>query len=250
MKRHLLYLSLFAALTASIIFSQNVSVHQFHKNNYKKYNTHTSIVQNQPNQCSSTSKLNKVVFGYLPYWEYYYGTHTNIRYDLLTHIAVFSFEADSLGNLKEPYGWPWNDVITKAKVNNVKLILTVTNFDGNSIHSLFTNRTHKTNLFTNIVQRVKSYNFGGINIDFENVNIEDRNLVISNFFVELRNFFFQHNLNLEISFASPIINWGGWDFNMIAKNCDLIFIMGYDFYGSWSATTGPSAPLIGGNFNL
>ncbi|MCB9250346.1 MAG: hypothetical protein H6613_18240 [Ignavibacteriales bacterium] len=26
--------------------------------------------------------------------------------------------------------------------------------------------------------------------------------------------------------------------------------MGYDFYGSWSSTTGPTAPLTGGSYNV
>ncbi|KAF0152531.1 MAG: Glycoside hydrolase family 18 [Ignavibacteria bacterium] len=250
MKKFMLIIILFVAASTKLIYGQYNSVHQFDSENYKKYSEHASIVKNSLKQNLSASKLNKLVFGYLPYWEYHNGTHHNIRYDLLTHLAVFSFEADSLGNLKDPYGWPWSDVITKSKANNVKLILTVTNFEGNSIHSLFTNRAHRTNLFSNIVQRVKQYGFNGVNIDFENVNEADRNSVISNFFVELRNYLVLQNLNLEISFASPIINWGGWDFSMIAKNCDHIFIMGYDFYGSWSTTTGPSAPLSGGNYNL
>jgi GH18 family chitinase len=49
----------------------------------------------------------------------------------------------------------------------------------------------------------------------------------------------------EVSFAGPVVNWGGWDLQGLAKACDYIFIMGYDFYGAWSTTSGPSAPLNG-----
>ena len=42
--------------------------------------------------------------------------------------------------------------------------------------------------------------------------------------------------DLEVSFAGPAVNWSGWDFNGLVNSCDYIFIMGYDFYGSWSST--------------
>ena len=54
----------------------------------------------------------------------------------------------------------------------------------------------------------------------------------------------------EISFAGPAVNWGGWQFTGLAEACDYIFIMGYSFYGSWSTTTGPCAPLMGGSINI
>jgi len=233
-----------------VVYGQHHSVHKYENEFYKKNFTSSITYTQQLSKNSSSAKLNKIVFGYLPYWEFSAGTHKIIRYDLLSHLAVFSYEADSLGNLKDPYGWPWNDVIFMAKSNNVKLILAVTNFDGNSINKLITNQSHKEKLFSNLLQRVKAYSFDGINIDFEEVNKADRNTVISNFFAELKNYFIQNKLNIEISFASPIVNWGGWDFSMIAKQIDLFFIMGYDFYGTWSSTTGPSAPLVGGNYNI
>lgn len=250
MTKLFLNILVFLLISISFVKSQNITVHQFENEFYKKNRAPQSATNFNLPKKTSSAKLNKAVFGYLPYWEYYAGTHKNIRYDLLTHLAVFSFEADSLGNLKNPTGWPWNDIIQNAKANNVKLILTVTNFNGNEIHALLTNQTYKANLLSNIYQKVKLYSFNGVNIDFESVKTGDRNSVISSFFAELKSTFVTQNMNVEISFASPIVNWGGWDFSMIAKNLDLFFIMGYDFYGDWSTTTGPSAPLIGGNYNL
>ena len=49
--------------------------------------------------------------------------------------------------------------------------------------------------------------------------------------------------DLEVSYASPAVNWGGWDLTGLAESCDYLFVMGYDFYGSWSSVTGPTAPL-------
>ena len=55
----------------------------------------------------------------------------------------------------------------------------------------------------------------------------------------------------EVTFAGPAVNWSGaWDLPGLAASCDGIFIMGYAFWGSWSSTTGPNAPLIGGSYNI
>ncbi|MCX7876838.1 MAG: glycosyl hydrolase family 18 protein [Melioribacteraceae bacterium] len=196
----------------------------------------------------SATKLNKTIFGYLPWWEYLQGSSNYIRYDLISHLAIFSFEADSLGNLKDPLNWPWNDVIANASKNKVKLIISVTNFNSNEIHKLFNDKNVRTNLFKNIETRIRNYNFVGINIDFENVKDEDKNLVITNFFVELKKYFSQSNL--ELSFASPSINFGGWNFESLVQVCDYLFVMCYDYYGSWNDFTAPSSPFTGTYFNV
>ncbi len=61
-----------------------------------------------------------------------------------------------------------------------------------------------------------------------------------------------HSINedLEVSYAAPAVNWGGWDLTGLANSCDYLFVMGYDFYGSWSSNAGPTAPLVGGSYNV
>jgi hypothetical protein len=53
------------------------------------------------------------------------------------------------------------------------------------------------------------------------------------------------NKPLEVSFASPSYGFGKWDFKLLADNSDYLFVMNYDYYGSWSSTTGPSSPFTG-----
>jgi spore germination protein YaaH len=221
---------------SGILFGQVYSNLQFeselHSDNY--------LLNTTSQQSIGVTKLNKIVFGYLPDWEYVNGTHNNIRYDLISHLAVFPFQADASGNLTDPANWPWNDVINAAKVNGVKLIATITNFNGDDIHSLFTDQIKRNNLFANIKSKLISGGFNGVNIDFENVKDTDKATAIANFLSQLKSFL---PANYEISFASPAINFGGWNFSGIAQNCDFLFVMFYDFYGSWSSTTGPSSPF-------
>ncbi|MCX8010503.1 MAG: glycosyl hydrolase family 18 protein, partial [Ignavibacteria bacterium] len=132
----------------------------------------------------------------------------------------------------------------------VKVILTAVCFDTTVQRILFTNSTIKQNFFNNVKNKISQYQLDGVNVDFENVKTIYRGSVINNFMQELNNYIKQNLPGKEVSFASPAVNWGGWDFVGLANACDYLFIMGYDFYGSWSSTTGPSAPLTGGSYNI
>lgn len=238
-----LILTLFINLNASKISPIN----SFYN---KHYNSNNSINDIKKNEENINVKLNKTVFGYLPWWEYIQGSTQFIHYDLITHLAIFSFEADSFGNINDPMNWPWNEVISNAKANNVKLILCVTNFNSDDINRILNNPDVRNKLFNNIAKKINSYNFDGINIDFENIKIEDRNFVLTNFLVELKKYFINIKPGLEISFASPSVNFGGWNFESLVQVCDYLFVMCYDYYGSWNDFTAPSSPLTGTFFNI
>lgn len=192
----------------------------------------------------------KTVFGFLPYWEYLAGTHKTIDYSLLTHVAIMAFEADSLGNITPPINWPWIDVIDSSREHNCKIILTVANFEGAEISKLLNDSIIRENLFSNIAKYLFPYSLDGINFDFENLLDSDKGEVVINFLMLAGNYFKILNPSLEISFSTPIVNDGKWDFKRMSENCDYLFAMGYDFYGSWSETTGPSAPFSGPFFSI
>lgn len=201
---------------------------------------------------TAKTKLSKTVFGFLPWWEYQSGDYASIQFNLLTHIAIFSFEADSLGTLNRPVGWPWIDVINKANSDGIKLIATITNFDSKSIHRILTDIGIQKELFNNIRSVLMSYGLSGLTIDFENIPDADLQFAVKNFLSALRSYLVQINpsVNYEISFATPAVGFGKWNFSSLLETCDYLFIMGYDYYGSWSSTTGPSSPLTGTYYNL
>ena len=90
----------------------------------------------------------------------------------------------------------------------------------------------------------------GVNIDFENISSADRGEVLNGFMADLKNYLHAEMPGSEVSIAIPPINWGGWQFMGLAEACDYMFIMGYNFYGSWSETSGACAPLTGGSYNI
>ncbi len=206
--------------------------------------------QYSPGRSLLRSVSGKTVFGFLPWWEYSRGSANNLRYDLLSHIAVAFFEADGEGNIKNPPLWPWADLVNKARINNVKLIMSVANFDSTQINKLLNVSSSRQKIFNGILDKIKIYGFDGVNIDFENLTLADRGTPVNTFMKDLSGFIKLSYPSSEISFASPAVNSGGWNFSELANSCDYLFIMGYDFYGSWSTATGPSSPFTGYFFNI
>ncbi|MGE5399594.1 MAG: glycosyl hydrolase family 18 protein [Ignavibacteriales bacterium] len=253
MKR-VVYINILVLTFLFPVFGQeHISVHELHKRQFGNQPLQKSFF-NEDGKDIIPLRLNKAkssfaVFGYLPYWEYQ--TERNlIQYDLLSHIALFDFQADAGGGLKKPSYWPWTDVINKAHSNGTKVIMCVTNFTGSEINNIITSDANKKNLITNIKNIIQQYSLDGVNIDFEGLNKADRGALINGFMSELTNTIHSDFPGKEVSYAGPVINWGGWDLPGLAKACDYIFIMGYDFNGSWSTNAGPSSPLIGGVYNL
>lgn len=227
------------------------SVHQWHRELYGK-NVESKLSKSQsaeeiiPLNENIVKNLDKVVFGYLPDWEYADNAHQYFRYDLLTHIACFDFIVSSNGTISNPAGWPWNDLINEAHSNGVKVILRAVNFDGDEISSIINNESSKQNFFSQVKQKIETYQLDGINIDFESLNVSDRTNNINNFMADLTSYVHSELPGKEVSFAAPVWDWSDtWDQVGLANSCDYIFVMGYAFAGSWSDNSGPGSPLTG-----
>lgn len=189
------------------------------------------------------------VFGYLPYWE----DPEHLRYELLTHVACFSVNVNSDGSLGNDHGWPWTGLINQAHENGVKVVLVATLFDSNAITTLINNQTYKNNFFVNIRNKMLEGSADGVNIDFEpgGGGSLDWESQIHLFMADLTAYLHAELPDSEVTFAGPAVNWGNrWNLPALAASCDGIFIMGYAFYGSWSSTSGPNAPLTGGSYNI
>ena len=193
--------------------------------------------------------LQRAVFGYLPDWQYK-SARSFLQYDLLSHLAAFDFTVNSSGYITNPSYWPWTDVINAAHNEGVKVIMVAVNFNRDAIHTLLTDASAKNNFFRQAKTKINQYKLDGINVDFEGLYSADRGSLLNNFMKDLTDYMHREVPGSEVSFAGPAVNWGGWDLAGLANSCDYIFIMGYAFYGSWSSTSGPGAPLTGGSYNI
>jgi len=197
-----------------------------------------------------TNTLTKTVFGFLPYWEI---SSANLRLDLLSHIALFDFVVNEDGSLTPPYNWPDSmaTIINSAQSSKVKVIATISNLTDEAVDSvlvsnLINNESVKKTFFSDVHSLIASYNLDGINLDFENPKLSERGDPINNFTQELRDSLDTWFTNKELSFATPAVNWGNrWKLKELSEICDYLFIMAYDYHGSWSPNAGPVAPLTG-----
>ncbi len=255
-KRFLISIVSIVLFTVILVFGQNEprSIH------YRQWLEHRNLtkvpsefdpsgrgIRPMEKRTTGSDSLLAKVFGYLPDW-LYKGARDYMQYDLLTHIAAFDFAVSANGSISNPAYWPWTDVINAAHDSSVKVILTAVNFDADEIHTILT--TAKTSFFSNAKNKILTYNLDGINIDFEGLHSDDRGSLLNGFMSELTAYMHSEIPGSEVSFAGPSVNWGGWDLAGLAASCDYIFIMGYSFYGSWSSTSGPCAPLTGGSYNI
>ncbi len=186
------------------------------------------------------------IFGFLPYW----GSSEHLRYDLLTHIACAAVEVNGDGTLGNDHGWPWTGVINEAHQHGVRVVLVATLFDTVGILELVTSPIDRATFFANIHGKMLEGGADGLNIDFEGSGTSWQTHM-PGFMAELTAYLHAAQPGSEVTIDGPAVNWSGaWDLVALADGCDGIFIMGYDFYGSWSSTTGPVAPLTGGSFNI
>jgi spore germination protein YaaH len=191
----------------------------------------------------------KTIFGYLPYWS----SSSNIRYDHLTHLACFSLELNTSGNgtFSNLHSWPWTSLVNTAHSHGVKVILTVTLFNDTAIKTLTSTPSYKNAFFANLKAQMLAGNADGVNIDFESNGVDySWQSSIHLFMADLTAYLHAQIPGCEVSFAGPAVNWSGWNLTGLAASCDYIFIMGYAFWGSWSSTSGPNAPLTGGSNNI
>ncbi|MCA9730743.1 glycoside hydrolase family 18 protein [candidate division KSB1 bacterium] len=234
-------------------FSQHFYEQQLHKNTP----TTPELIgdRSQPilplqQRLAKTAVPEVTVFGYLPSW-IRSQAYENLRFDLLTHIAVFSIEVNADGSFGNKNGWPWNDVINKAHSAGVKVILTMTLFNGSEVLTLITNTAYKQRFFENVKAEINAGHADGVNIDFESGHSTGWPAKINAFMAELTDYLHREIPGSEVSFAAPIINWNqDFDLPGLAQSCDYLFIMGYAFAGGWSSTTGPNSPFTGPGYNI
>lgn len=240
------------SINAQINIQDEYSKHNADRNTHdrlsiKKYNgSRDEIIGLNKSSILSPSTT---VFGYFPYWKYP-ASLDYLQYDLLSHIAIFDFDLSASGSINNPPNWPWIDLINEAHENGVKVVPCIVNFNGSDIHTILNNKETQQTIFASILSIIQQYALDGVNIDFEGVYQADRGSILNDFMEDLTNYLHAYNPEYEVSFAGPAVNWGGWELEGLANACDYIFIMGYNFWGGWSETSGPCAPLIGGAYNL
>lgn len=205
-------------------------------------------------------KPNRIVFGYLPYWNFKYAPQIN--YKNLTHLSLFGVAITTEGEIQKieaDYTEPGyrnitssqaQDIKAKAAENDVEVSLTITSFDNETMDTVLADDQTISNLVENIALFVIQENYQGVNIDFEYIGTPPEGIKdqFSKFMVNLKKRLQRDNPDSHLSvavYADSAINPRIWDLVELGKTVDHIIIMAYDFYRPNSKTAGPVSPLFG-----
>ncbi|MCB0381514.1 MAG: hypothetical protein KDD24_09675, partial [Flavobacteriales bacterium] len=206
--------------------------------NYYEQNTKAAI---KPATNKATCNLNKVVYGWHPYWVG--NAYLNYDWNLLSHMSFFSYEVDAAtGNANSTHGWATSAAVTAALASgNTKVTLCVTLFSSHA--TFFASPTAKQTLITNLINLVQSRGAHGVNIDFEGLPASQKTN-FANFMVDLANQFHAAIPGSDVSTVLYAVDWNNvFDFAIMSNAVDKFIVMGYDYYWTGSTTAGPNDPL-------
>jgi spore germination protein YaaH len=244
------------SLLAQVPDSEHISIHQLQSTLYRSKGD-SLLRQQQPSWATPSPllmtkklELSRKVLGWHPYWAAS-TAYQKYDYEVLTHIAYFSYETDTVtGGYLTINGWDQTPIIDYAHQRGVKVLLTVTNMGTAANTALLRDTVRQKKMISTVITLLKSRNGDGVNFDLELVSLSMRANLVS-FITRAVKSIKAELPNAEISMASPAVDWSGsWNLAALAQVCDYLIVMGYDYYYSGSATAGPVAPLEGESYNI
>ncbi|MEH7482101.1 polysaccharide deacetylase family protein [Neobacillus drentensis] len=133
-------------------------------------------------------------------------------------------------------------IIAEAKAHNIKILPLVNNFsnnkwDGEALHRLFITPGAEDLFIKKMLEYVRTNDFDGINIDFENIHSKDKE-DFTHFIGKVHKAFHPHGLMVTLD-VPP--NNNSFNYTSLATNVDRMIVMLYDQHHSMSKP-GPVAP--------
>ncbi|PGY04901.1 DUF2062 domain-containing protein [Bacillus sp. AFS031507] len=133
-------------------------------------------------------------------------------------------------------------IIAEAKAHNIKILPLVNNFsnnkwDGEALHRLFITPGAEDLFIKKMLEYVRTNDFDGINIDFENIHPKDKE-DFTDFIGKVYEAFHPHGLMVTLD-VPP--NNNSFNYTSLATNVDRMIVMLYDQHHSMSKP-GPVAP--------
>ncbi len=165
----------------------------------------------------------------------------------LTYLSIFAYKVDENGELNQV-----NDerIVDLALDYNVAPLMVVTNikkeggFSSNIASSIINDSVKTDTLLNNILSKVKSRGYYGVNIDFEYVYQKDKT-AYENFLRKAYTFFNSRNIFVSTALAPKTsatqkgLLYEAHNYAVAGKYNDLIVLMTYE----WGYTYGESMPV-------
>lgn len=197
-------------------------------------------------QKNKSCDLQKVVFGWNPYWMT--SQYQNFQWNLISDFCYFSYEfSASTGAVTNSHSFSTANSVTAALNNGKRVHLCVTLFSD--FATFFASTSAQQTLITNLIAAVKQRNAHGINVDFEGVPASEKTN-FTNFMKTLSQRLHDSIPNSKVSICLPAVDWAS-SYDVVnmnndavaSRNVDWFIIMGYDYYYGGSTTAGPTDPL-------
>lgn len=201
----------------------------------------------------------KKVIGFLPSWNI--AIQSKVYPEYLDQILYFGIPMDDKGNLVRTDAegnilpdWTYftsdyfQNIRARAKETNTKILVTIKNFDADSISSIISHPAHRKTAITELKNLIREHELDGIDLNFEyfgnydSPTMENLNLFLTELRTEIKQEFPDAILSFDAN-ATVIYTHNAYDMVKIGEQMDQIIIMGYDYSRPESTIAGPIAPL-------
>lgn len=113
------------------------------------------------------------VVGYLPKYTSTLADHLNaFDFTKLTHLNVAFFNPDTAGNFPASQGTGLSQIVTKAHLNNVKVLISIAGGSNQPQYASLLQNQKRAAFINKLVALVSLYNVDGIDVDLEGDNID------------------------------------------------------------------------------
>lgn len=198
----------------------------------------TSVAAPAPRHRAAHDRPDITVYGYWPYWGDPLDT---IRYDELTHLALFGVNLESDGSVSDTHLWTDNvdEALALAAPYDVKIHVTLICFSDSVMGSVLPSPSRRAKAVGQLKGLVEDYGAHGVNIDCEGMDSylkDDFTTFVQELSAEID----------EVYLAMPSVDWSGaYDYDELALASDGLFLMAYGYH-SQGGDPGPISPLHGG----
>ncbi|XP_050295248.1 acidic mammalian chitinase-like isoform X2 [Anthonomus grandis grandis] len=170
----------------------------------------------------------------------------NLNASLLTHLYYAFVTANEDGSLtvqNAQKGYA-NDLLSLKSSNpDLKLLFSFVADNNGSFSKVVADKNLRKTFVDNALELVQQYQYDGIDFDWEFPQDKDKvnfTALLNETYTEFKKYNYQVTAAVR---AIPVYKNSGYDIPEVVKYLDVINIMTYDYFGSWSNTTGQNSPL-------